>query len=261
MFNKYFNLKFILPVFALLFLVSCNLDELREEDPILQGLLIDVESLSAEEYTADLAEVDMNEEWGPEMQRFKGKRPCFKFIFPLTVIFSDTENREFNSPEEFREAMEAWKIENPGAEHPIFDFPIEVELKGGDIRTIGGQEDFEALKQECFDNRPDFPRWQLCFKPLFPLDILFPGETDPETMETPMDLKEAMREWKLNNPGAEDHPVIVFPILIEMEGDGADVEIKDMKDLKEYLKDCIIEMMKGKKGKKGKGMWGNKGGK
>jgi hypothetical protein len=255
MFLKKLSKTLLVTTLMVLFMVSCEKDEYYLEDLDYAALNTEIESLTVDAYTADLAELDMRSEEDALMQRFKGKNKCFKFVFPLTLIYPDGTEIPVDNIQQFRELMHEWKIENSEADvKPVIKFPFDVELRDNSVQTIENEEQLLALQEECWQNRPNVPRFKFCFDPVFPLNIKYP---DGEVVEVNdlQTLKTLFREWKEANPDAEVYPEIQFPIeIINSEGDT--VFVQDFVELKEHLRDCLSQ--KHNKGKK-KGKKGNKG--
>ena len=254
--KKLIGLKILIPFLVLFGIVSCNTDEYYPGDEYYDDLLSDIESLDIRGYTEDLAEMNLDEEWDGEMQRFRGKVRCFEFVFPITLIYPNGDTQEIADKEALREAMRTWKENNPDAtERPVLSFPFDVVLKDGSTQTILTEEQLEALKEECHINRPPMPHFKLCFTPVFPITLSFPNGDTQEVLDMEA-LRTALHNWKLENPDATEKPVIVFPIEIELE-DGTVVEVASFDELKEYLKDCVEKMKKKhKKGGKSGGFGG-----
>jgi len=84
-----------------------------------------------------------------EMTNGQHKR-CFKIVYPVSILFPDGSSLEVEDRKAAKEALRAWKAENPDAtERPALDFPIDVELEDGTIQTINSKEELIALKEEC----------------------------------------------------------------------------------------------------------------
>lgn len=258
MFKNLFGVKLLLPLIALFFFSSCEKeDEFFEDDSYLDALLVEIDALEADVYTADMVAIDYEEEWDVEMQRFKGKRPCFRIVFPVNILFPDETSQEVKNIRQMRKAIHTWIQEHPDFdEKPSIEFPFDVKLKDGSTMTIFDEEALIALKKECFRKRPLRPLFNLCFEPKFPLTLEYPDESTVSVVDKEA-LKNAIKAWKEENPDSAERPHIVFPIQVIM-GDEL-IDVADMDELKELLKDCIEKLKKDKKKGK-KGDKGNKGG-
>lgn len=253
MIAKKLSWKWILPVFVMFVFVACEEEDgLNSASFDYDALITDIENMTADEYTADLAELDLRGEEDTLIQRFRGKHKCFTFVFPVSIVFPDGSTLSVESAEDFRTAMREWKEANPDAEsRPYIEMPFDVTMRDGTVVTVETEEDLEALKEECFENRPHIPRFKLCFDPVFPITVAYPDGTEVE-VEDIESLKSLYREWKEANPDAENHPEIVFPIEI-VTSDGETVSVESLDELKEKLKDCADQMKKRKKHKKNGG--------
>ena len=77
-------------------------------------------------------------------------RKCLDLLFPVTINFPDGEQLEVASKEELRDALEAWRMDNPGAgERPKLDLPFDVQTVNGNIFTITSKEDIKAALEDC----------------------------------------------------------------------------------------------------------------
>lgn len=78
--------------------------------------------------------------------------PCFKVVFPVTILFPDGTTAEAANREEKRALYREWKAANPDAtERPEITFPIHVELEDETVVTINTEEELEELKESCND--------------------------------------------------------------------------------------------------------------
>ncbi len=79
-----------------------------------------------------------------------GSGPCFTIVFPVTVIFPDNSQVTVNSPQEYRQAIHAWKENNPNTPgRPTYAFPLTVTLRDGTQVTVNSIEELRALKEAC----------------------------------------------------------------------------------------------------------------
>jgi len=255
MLKKFLSLSLLLPLMALIFITSCETEEFYSgDDADLDELMLNIENLGVDEYTADLAEFDFDEEWETDMQRMRGKKPCFKIVFPVNLVLPTDEVVEVEDREAMREVMKAWKEANPdSAERPVFEFPFKVELKNGEFKEIQSIEQLKELHKLCSDRKKHRPLFKLCFDVIFPISIAFPGVDVPVEVAGFEEFKAAMKAWKEANPDSDLRPQIIFPIEVVFDDQDAVVVVADMEELKELLKDCVEKMKKKrKKGKKGK---------
>ena len=115
---------------------------------------------------------------------------------------------------------------------PTFAFPLEVISEDGEVITINNREELHELRREC---RRDFRRNLRrhhrnhhrghCFKLVFPVSIALPDGNELAA-DSPQELKEAIREWKRNNPDADERPELVFPVTIEYEDGSTIYEVR-----------------------------------
>ena len=237
-----FNWLFLFFFIPLFLFNGCDKEEFYSDDPAYQLLLDDIDQLTAPAYTADLAEFDAEEELDPNMQLLRGRRPCFQFVFPIYVIYpTQIAPIEVNSLQELRDVMKKWKEMYPVVDmKPSLAFPLEVKLRDGTIIKVESAEQLEKIKARCDEQKPDIPKFKLCFDPVFPLKVKLPDGEIIMVKDVKM-LHEVMKKWKENHPDSAQLPEILFPIKIKTFK-GEIIVIKDMDQLKRYLKDCIRKM-------------------
>lgn len=79
-----------------------------------------------------------------------GNGPCYTLVFPVTINFPDNSQLTVNSPEELRNALHAWKENNPGStERPQLAFPLTVTLRDGTQVVVNTPEELQAIKDAC----------------------------------------------------------------------------------------------------------------
>jgi len=159
--------------------------------------------------------------------------PCFRPVYPLTVVYPDGTTVEVDNRFEFRVAIREWFVENPTSdERSTLEYPYEVTLQDGSVVTINSQEELQELWAECGHPGPDRP----CFRPVFPLTIEFPDGTTEE-VDNRFEFRMAIREWKMENPDAEERPSIAFPYDV-MLPDGTVLTLENEDDLATLLESC-----------------------
>lgn len=75
-----------------------------------------------------------------------------------------------------------------------------------------------------------------CYRLVFPLTIAFPDETT-QAAESPEALKQILKQWRMDNPDAEERPNIVFPYSVTLPN-GDVVVIEDKEDIKTIIYRC-----------------------
>ena len=240
-------IKITLPLFLLLFIFSCEKEEFAPVDGEYQLMLDEIDALTAEEYTADLAEFDNGEELDVEMQRLKGKRPCFRFVFPIgfAVPTSDAPVM-IESQEALRDFLKKWKENQTDlASKPKLIFPLKVKFKDGRIMVLKSQEELAKLRRKCQTDKPYFPKWRLCFDPVFPIFVSIPGIDALKEIKNKEELHALLKKWKENHPDSNVRPAIVFPIEINTFEDEV-ITVNSMAELKAYLKKCVRKLKRDK---------------
>ncbi|MEM6763592.1 MAG: hypothetical protein AAF824_14945 [Bacteroidota bacterium] len=171
-----------------------------------------------------------------------GRHGCFELVFPLSISFPDGTVEEVADYDELKSVIRSWKEANPDAEErPAFVYPIEVISEDGEVITIENGEELRELRKECGRGfRDRVKKWRKfgrpCFDIVFPVTLEFPDETT-QTVADRAELKQAVRTWKSENPGATGRPVLTFPITVEFE-DGTTQTIETIEDLRDLKDTC-----------------------
>jgi invasion protein IalB len=133
--------------------------------------------------------------------------PCFRPVYPLTVIYPDGTTVSVEDRFELRVAIRSWFTDNPGTdERPVLEYPFEVALQDGTVQLVNNADEIQELLAACgYDgsNRP-------CFRPVFPLTIAFPDGTNEE-VDNRFEFRMAIRAWVIANPDADERPSVAFP--------------------------------------------------
>lgn len=208
-------------VFAGLLVSSCTKEELNIQD--------------VQNYT-DQAMFEIQKEANV------GTKGCFEFVWPISVQFEDGTVTEFEDFQSMREGIKEWKAANPEATtRPQLVFPIEIIGPDGTIYTLESKEELKVVINRCkkaYWNR-DFRGHfnNACFKVVLPVTLALPnGNTF--TFETRTELKLALREWKSNNPDADEHPTLAFPINVLIKDLGETVVVDSAEDLQRLKETC-----------------------
>ena len=129
---------------------------------------------------------------------------------------------------------------------PTFVFPIDVELRNGNVITIDDEDEFNMLRRRCRHaiahhggNPGDEPGCDFgtpCVQLVFPVNVEFPDGNTVEA-EDRQALHQMLREWRMNNQGAEERPTIAFPHDVMLE-DGSVVTVNTQEELQALLDEC-----------------------
>ena len=96
---------------------------------------------------------DKSWEWTKD-EKLSDKAPCFAMIYPVTLILPDDAGTEVtvDSKEEWHDVLADWKKDHPdAAQYPELQYPVDVEIFNGDIRTLETAEELTTLKKKCED--------------------------------------------------------------------------------------------------------------
>lgn len=168
-------------------------------------------------------------------------RRCFDIVYPISISLPDGTITEVADGEALHDLISQWRENNPDAtDHPGFVFPIEVELRNGNVISIDNQEELRRLRRRCSrtgnDERPDPDMGERCIQLVFPLSVSFPDGTSAEA-ENRQQLHRLIRQWRANNQDAEERPTIAFPHDVTLE-DGTVVTVNNQEEVQALLDDC-----------------------
>ncbi len=158
-----------------------------------------------------------------------GKKGCFEFVYPISITFPDGSVAEIDSLRDLKMTIRAWKEDNPDATgRPELNFPLDIVTQDGEVITVDDSDELKELKRECKGRfgGPHGPNLRDCFDLAFPVTILFPDGTTAEVGD-PMTLKQTLRHWKHDNPGATERPTLEFPLEVVQDGDTLTVNSKE----------------------------------
>lgn len=174
-----------------------------------------------------------------------GKFGCYELSFPITVTFPDgSVSPEIDSYEALKQVLKDWRAENGKTRvRPVITLPFDVINEDGEIITIETVEQLRRLRMECrrnfFENHgPNGHdgRGKFCFRLQYPVSVEFPNG-DIKSFNDRRAMHLALRQWRKDNPGADERPVLVFPITVIME-DGTLVTVNSKEELKALKDGC-----------------------
>ena len=159
-----------------------------------------------------LAANDMSFGRGDEL-RFAGD--CFQLVYPVTIALPDATEVTVDSAGGIRAALRTWLAANPDRDRPTrrprLVFPIEVQLRDGNLETIATPEGLRLLIRGC---RPEA---EPCFALVYPLTYIF-GDSSI-TFASADEVRIAFRRYRhrVGNRPLRDHerPRLVFPVQAE----------------------------------------------
>lgn len=177
-----------------------------------------------------------NSIYGMEKDANAGRFGCVEFVFPIDILFPDETSTSVDSYEELKEAIKAWKEENPDTnERPSLAFPLEVINQDGEIISISSRDELKQLKRDCIGNH-DMRPGRACFRLIMPLSIEFPNGEIFE-FESRKALRHAIRTWKENHPDADVRPHLVYPVSVKFR-DGTIIEVGSPEELRALKEEC-----------------------
>lgn len=171
-----------------------------------------------------------------------GKAGCYELVFPVTLSFPDATTVEIASVDAMKEALKAWRKENPRVRtRPSLVFPFSVISASGEVIVVDNEVEQRELRIACgktFGGH-DKDKHKSCFKINFPFSVTLPDSTviTLNAKEDRKVLHDAIKEFKKANPGVRVRPELVFPISVTME-DGTVVTVNTKEELKALKESC-----------------------
>ncbi|MDO8368990.1 MAG: hypothetical protein Q7T20_19490 [Saprospiraceae bacterium] len=221
---------FLLPIVAIMaVMVSCN--------------------KSTEQTTEELVDQAL---YSAQERGGMGRFGCYELVFPVTIVLPDGTTAEVNSYDEVKQSLRAYFEANGGGPRPhhghrphlSFEFPISVISEDGEIITVDSEEELRQLREDCagatFGHHNPQGHGQhglACFDLVFPITIGFPDGTTAEAADR-IALRQLIRNWRENNPGATGRPQIQFPLTVKMDDDGSLVTVNSREELRQLKEDC-----------------------
>lgn len=186
-----------------------------------------------------------------------GRFGCYELVFPVTILLPDSTTAEVDSYDDLKQTLRAYFEANgtPGAgghhgqgggdrPHPSFVYPITVVSQDGEVITVNSDDELRALRAACndctFDQHGPQGHGQhglSCFEIVFPVTIEFPDSTTAQA-NSREELHQLIRTWRLNNPGVQERPKMVFPLTVKMTEDGTLVTVNNRLELHDLKESC-----------------------
>jgi hypothetical protein len=176
----------------------------------------------------------------------KGKKICFRPIFPITLNFPDNTSLEVTDLESLKTAIMEWKANHPDSrQKPGIAFPHQIELADGTVIEVNSKEEVHAIKKTC---RP--APLSDCFTFVFPIEvtnkdgevvIILSEEELKESCERPNEGGQGFGEERRGKGRGHriKKPALVFPVDIVLTADSTQVEVATADELKEIIATCL----------------------
>jgi len=203
-------------------------------------------SCQKEESAADVENFVLQSMYEIEERCASGMEGCYELVFPVTLEFADGTTQEVLDYDGLRQAIRDWLQANAGVRplpnRPHLVLPFDVLNDAGEVITVSTLEELVALRRACIvatfgpNHHGHIGKDRPCFRPVFPLTLAFPDSTQA-TVNTPLELQQALRTWKVANPGSTERPEFVFPITVQKR-DGTQVIVNTPEELKALKADC-----------------------
>ena len=199
-----------------------------------------------EDSAADVENFVLQSTFEIEERSGSGVAGCYELVFPVTLEFADGTTREVGSYDELKQAIREWfqsiDARPRPALRPHLLFPYDVLNEDGEIITISTVQELIELRRACIasvfgpNHHGHLGKDRHCFRPVFPYTVEFPDGSHV-TVGTPLELRQAIREWKTANPDSHARPELVFPITVELR-DGTQVVINTPEELRALKEEC-----------------------
>ena len=120
---------------------------------------------------------------------------------------------------------------------PTYNFPLEMISEEGNVITINSNQQLIRARRACIRQfRPHHGRGEICFRLVYPLTLVFPDGATQE-VAGPRAMQFAVRQWRANNPDAEERPGFQFPISVTLVN-GDVIEVADSAELQALRDSC-----------------------
>jgi hypothetical protein len=75
---------------------------------------------------------------------------CFSIVYPVTVVFPDSTEKQVADRAAFLDAVRAWRTANPSVKgRPTLKFPFSVKLEDGTTKVVNNKEELHAVAATC----------------------------------------------------------------------------------------------------------------
>ena len=76
---------------------------------------------------------------------------CFRLVYPITFILPDNSVILMADEKDWME-LKSWYEVNPDIEErPILEYPVEINYRNGDTKTLNNDEEMASAKEDCRD--------------------------------------------------------------------------------------------------------------
>lgn len=176
----------------------------------------------------------------------KGRKICFRPVFPITLVFPDSSLLEVADIEALKDAFMEWKSNHPDSrQKPEIVFPHQVELADGTIVEVNSIEEVRNIKKNC---RP--APLSDCFTFVFPIEVtnkegevitLYSEEELKGSCERPNEGGQGFGKERRER-GRGHHirkPALVYPVEIILKADSSQVVVVSEEELKDIIATCL----------------------
>jgi hypothetical protein len=182
-----------------------------------------------------------------------GRFGCYELVFPVTITLPDSTTATVASYDELKQTLRNYFESNglPGGNghhhgnrpRINFVFPFDVIAQDGAVITVDDAAELKQLREDCggtFGNHGHHGHGNhglSCFEIVFPITLQFPDSTTVSVADRQA-MRQAVRTWHQNNPGASGRPQIVFPITVILTDDQSQVVVESREALHDLKESC-----------------------
>lgn len=214
-----FSVLYLLALGLTFLTTSCDEDSLQEET--LTNIVTQDDLPELVEASLLPPPTDPN---NPEPEAMR--TPCFRFVYPISLVVRTGEVLTADTPEELREHVQTVRSEGLRAN---FQYPFDVELANGETATISFFLQFRRLRNFCAarDNVFDEP----CFRYNYPIEVTIGQNT--VSIGGPLAWRRALRAAVR---GA--NVSINYPITVTLAGEDEPLTINNRQEHNELRLSC-----------------------
>lgn len=235
---SFLGLKLLALLVFVTLLAACNKDT-NEESLDDTTLLSRTDDMTLSDYTYEFGDIEetpvdaLDIEAIPPAQSNK----CFKFVYPISIVFPDSSLVSVASREELIQTLKNWRHDNPSIKgRPHLVYPVTVTMKDGTQVTVNNRQEMLNIIKDCA-YKIRLVKLLNCIEPVFPVTLVFPDGTS-QSVNSKEEFKNVLKTWRENNPDAVGHPTLQFPFDVKLKN-GEIVTINNLEELKTLVKKCI----------------------
>ncbi len=231
------SFKFLLLFVLITGFMSCDKENVTTDDESITEDFT-TEDIDMGELAENIAALNIDIDTLENPDEFFQKKRCFEPIFPVTVEFPDGTTQEIANKDAMIALRQEWRENHSiGDGHPTIVFPFQATLANGETVTFNNKEELKNAVKNCIVKRPHWKLFKRCFKPVFPITMIFPDGSIHE-MNNKQEVKETFIAWRELNPDVEGRPEFQYPFDITLKN-GNVRTINDKHELRRLIFKCL----------------------